>query len=78
MVSKKNLSTDNAVYAVLNEVLTALNNKSRAKGIFCDIEKAFDCVNHHVLLHKLEMYKMKHIFVGCGENLTIALKDATF
>jgi hypothetical protein len=24
------------------------------------------------------MYKMKHIFVGCGENLTIALKDATF
>jgi hypothetical protein len=39
---QKNLSTDNAVYALLNEVLTALNNKSRAKGIFCDIEKAFD------------------------------------
>jgi hypothetical protein len=28
---QKNLSTDNAVYALLNEVLTALNNKSKAK-----------------------------------------------
>jgi hypothetical protein len=53
---QKNLTTDNAVYALLNEVSTALNNKSRVKGIFCDIEKAFDCVNHDVLLHKLEIY----------------------
>jgi retron-type reverse transcriptase len=53
---QKNLSTDNAVYALLNEVLTALNNKSRAKGIFCDIKKAFDGVNHDVLLYKLEIY----------------------
>jgi hypothetical protein len=53
---QKDLSTDNAVYALLNEVLTALNNKSRAKGIFWDIEKAFDSVNHNVLLHKLEIY----------------------
>jgi hypothetical protein len=52
---QKNLSTDNTVYALLSEILTALNNKSRAKGIFCDIEKSFDCVNHDVLLHKLEI-----------------------
>jgi hypothetical protein len=47
---------DNDVYALLNEVLAALNNKSRAKGILCDIEKAFDFVNHDVHLHKLEIY----------------------
>jgi hypothetical protein len=39
--------------------LTALNNKARVKGIFCDIEKTFDCVNHNVVLHKLEIYGIR-------------------
>jgi hypothetical protein len=56
MAFKKNLSTDNAVYVLLNEVLTTLNNKAKVKGIFCDIKKAFDYVNHDILLHKLEIY----------------------
>jgi hypothetical protein len=56
---QKNLCMENAVYTLLNEVLTALNNKARVKGIFCDTEKAFDCVNHNVLLHKLEIYGIR-------------------
>jgi hypothetical protein len=51
-----NLSTDNAIFTLLNETLIALKNKLKAKGLFCDVEKAFDCVNHNILLHKLEIY----------------------
>jgi hypothetical protein len=29
-------------------------------GIFCDLEKAFDCVCHEVLLNKLRFYGIKY------------------
>ena len=53
MKKKKN---DKAVYKLLDQVLTALNNKHTVGGIFCDLEKAIDCVNHKILLSKLEFY----------------------
>jgi len=39
-----------------HNVLDALNNKYLVEGIFCDLSKAFDCINHSVLLSKLKFY----------------------
>jgi len=49
-------STEKASYKITDDTLNALNNRLMVGGIFCDIQKAFDCVNHSTLLTKWEFH----------------------
>ena len=47
------LRTGNAAYKLTTETLNVMINKLLVGGIFCDLEEAFDCVSHDILLYKL-------------------------
>ena len=53
---RKGIATEDAIFKLTNEILRALNSKTMDGGIFCDLEKAFDSVNHDILLSKLPYY----------------------
>jgi len=53
---RSNFTTNNAIYKLVNETLNALNSKLMVGGIFFDLEKDFDCLNHNILLSKLQFY----------------------
>jgi len=46
---RKGTATEDAIFKLTNGILNALNNKTMAGSIFCDLEKAFDSVNYDIL-----------------------------
>lgn len=57
-------STETAILAFLNKILRSIDNHEICVGIFCDLSKAFDCVNHEKLLTKMECMGIRGAALG--------------
>ena len=58
---RNNCSTENAVLQLHNELLENISKKKISCSIFVDLKKAFDTVNHNILLQKLQKYGIRGI-----------------
>lgn len=54
-------STGHAIHYSVNIVKEALHNKNNVLGIFIDLSKAFDTLNHDLLLKKLDNYGIRGV-----------------
>ena len=56
---RKNYSTGYTLMQITERIKEAVDKQNYACGIFIDLRKAFDTVNHEVLLMKLEHYGIR-------------------
>jgi hypothetical protein len=56
---RKDVHMNDAIFSLLDNVLSSLDYRKHVGGIFCNLSKAFDCVNHRILLNKLQYYGIK-------------------
>ena len=68
----KNISTVDAIETFSNLIYNSFDSKLHSISLFIDLRKAFDTVNHEILLHKLERYGIRGPVLGW---ITSYLKD---
>jgi len=56
---RKNHSTNHALLSMTQEIKDTIDKGKLAIGVFVDFQKAFDTVNHQILLRKLDHYGIR-------------------
>ena len=56
---RKNHSTDLALVQIYDKITNAMANTEHVIGLFLDLSKAFDTLNHEILLNKLNSYGIR-------------------
>ncbi len=58
---RKSKSTETAIFSFLKDVASSLDQNEATIGIFLDLSKAFDVIDHNILLSKLPSYGIRGI-----------------
>ena len=56
---RKSHSTEHAILDIVETILSNMDKRYFSCGVFIDLKKAFDTVNHQILLDKLSFYSFR-------------------
>ena len=55
------MSTNLALLELVEELTSSIDKKNKTIGVFIDLKKAFDTIDHDILLKKLDRYVVRGI-----------------
>ena len=58
---RQNMSTNLALLELVEELTSLIDKKNKTIGVFIDLKKAFDTIDHDILLKKLDRYEVRGI-----------------
>ena len=58
---RQNMSTNLALLELVEELTSSIDKKNKTIGVFIDLKKAFDTIDHYILLKKLDSYGVRGI-----------------
>ena len=58
---RPNSSTTSAIFDFIESIIEALDGKDHVTSLLCDLSKAFDCVDHQIVLEILKRYGIRGI-----------------
>ena len=65
---RKKRSTNLAIMELITKISKAIDDKEYTMGVFLDLSKAFDTVNHNILLYKLEHFGIRGVVLEWFKN----------
>ena len=74
---RKSMGTTDALINFSNKTLTAFNHGKCVLGIFIDFSKAFDTVDHSILIHKLQLLGFSESAVKWVKSYLLNRKQCT-
>ena len=60
---RKKYSTNHVIISIVEKINTALSSSKYVAGVFLDFRKAYDTVNHSILLKKMNAYSIRGYIV---------------
>jgi sarcosine oxidase/L-pipecolate oxidase len=68
---RKNRSTEHAIIDFVDKITTAIDQGKFSVGIFLDLSKAFDTINHKIQIRKLQHYGIRGVVKKMVRKLSV-------